>query len=67
MGNPDAVQYTPVCNDVSAWQLYHGPGFWAPLAFPLDEWFTIRVAFRRRAGEVFVGDADAPGARRRAS
>ena len=26
MGNPDAVQYTPVFNGVSAWQLYHGPG-----------------------------------------
>ena len=34
MGNPDAVQYTPVFNDISAWQLYHGPGFWAPLDVP---------------------------------
>jgi hypothetical protein len=61
MGNPDAVQYTPVFNDVSAWQLYHGPGFWAPLAFPLGDWFTIRVAFQGSRAEMFVGDAREPG------
>ena len=60
VGNPDAVQYTPVYNDVSAWQLYHGPGFWAPIAFPLEQWFTIRVAFDDGRGEVFVGDRDVP-------
>ena len=54
------MQYTPVYNDVSAWQLYHGPGFWAPIAFLLDQWFTIRVAVRDGRGEVFVGDRDAP-------
>ena len=56
MGNPDAVQYTPVFNGVSAWQLYHGPGYWAPLTFPLGDWFTIRVAFEGSRAEVFVGE-----------
>jgi hypothetical protein len=37
VGNPDAVQYTPVFNGISSWQLYHGPGFWAPVAFPIGE------------------------------
>jgi hypothetical protein len=48
VGNPDAVQYTPVFNDIPGWQLYHGPGFWAPVSFPLDDWFRIRVAFAGR-------------------
>jgi hypothetical protein len=26
-GNDDAVQYTPVFNGISSWQLDHGPGF----------------------------------------
>ena len=56
MGNPDAIQYTPVFNDVSAWQLYHGDGFWSPTRFPLNEWFTIRVAFAGDRGEAFVAD-----------
>jgi len=60
MGNPDAVQYTPVFNDVSAWQLYHGAGYWAPLAFPLGDWFTIRVAFDGTRAEVFVGETVEP-------
>jgi hypothetical protein len=59
-GNPDAVQYTPVWNDISCWQLYHGPGFWAPIEFPLDDWFTIRVVFQGSRAEVFVGEGPAP-------
>ena len=35
-GNDDAVQYTPVFNDVSGWQLYHGAGFWSPVTMPLE-------------------------------
>jgi hypothetical protein len=61
MGNPDAVQYTPVFNDIWAWQLYHGPGFWAPLEFPLGEWFTIRVVFQGSQAEMFVAGSPEPG------
>ena len=55
-GNPDAVQYTPVTNGMSSWQLYHGKGFWAPLAFPVGEWFRLRVDFAGERAEVRVGD-----------
>lgn len=60
VGNPDAIQYTPVTNGISSWQLYHGPGFWAPVAFPVGDWFTIRVAFAGRRAAVHVADLDAP-------
>ena len=60
VGNTDAVQYTPVVNGLSSWQLYHGPGFWAPISFPLDDWFRIRVAFAGERAEVFVDDLDEP-------
>jgi hypothetical protein len=56
VGNPDAVQYTPVMNGISSWQLYHGEGFWAPLRFPLGDWFRIRVDFAGDRAEVRVGD-----------
>lgn len=59
-GNPDAVQYTPVFNDISSWQLYHGEGYWAPIPFPFDEWFRIRVAFSGTRAEVHVGDLEKP-------
>jgi len=54
VGNPDSVQYTPVFNGLSSWQLYHGPGFGAPVAFPIGEWFRIRVAFAGTRAEVHV-------------
>jgi hypothetical protein len=60
VGNPDAVQYTPVFNGISSWQLYHGPGFWAPIEFPLDDWFRIRVVFSGDRAEVYVADLDRP-------
>src|SRR4051812_38814836 len=38
-GNPDALQYTPVFNQVSAWQLYHGTGYWNAVELPIGRWF----------------------------
>ncbi len=60
VGNPDSIQYTPVSNGISSWQLYHGEGFWASVPFPIDEWFAIRVAFRDMRGEVDVGETTTP-------
>jgi hypothetical protein len=53
-------EYTPVFNGISSWQLYHSPGFWSPVPFPLDHWFTIRVLFAGERAEIFVGDLDEP-------
>jgi hypothetical protein len=60
VGNPDAIQYTPAFHGVSSWQLYHGDGFWALVAFPVEEWFTIRVTFAGSRAEMFVGDLETP-------
>ena len=60
IGNPDAIQYTPCPNGISSWQLYHGPGYWAPITFPVDAWFTIRVAFAGTRADIFVDDLTAP-------
>jgi len=60
VGNPDAIQYTPVTNGISSWQLYHGPGSWAPITFPIGEWFTIRVQFAGQRADVYVADLAAP-------
>ncbi len=49
VGNPDAVQYTPVTNGISSWQLYHGDGFWAPLDVPGRRLVSDPRRLRRRA------------------
>lgn len=60
VGNDDSVQYNPVYNDVASWQLYHEPGFWAAVQFPIRDWFTVRVAWAGSRAEVFVGDLSTP-------
>lgn len=60
-GNPDACQYTPVFNGVYAWQLYHHGGFWAPLDYPINRWFKLRVLFRGDRAEAYVDDMSTPG------
>ena len=60
VGNPDAILYTPVNHGISSWQLYHGPGFWAPITFPIGLWLTIRVAFAGARADVYVGDLTTP-------
>ena len=50
----DAVQYTPVFNGVSGWQIYTSPRYGGPTVIPSDRWTRIRVAFRGGRGEVQV-------------
>ena len=58
-GNPDANQYTPVFNGASAWQLYHGEGYGAPVTYPSNEWIHVRIVVSGSRGEVYI-DSDAP-------
>jgi hypothetical protein len=58
-GNPDANQYTPVFNGISAWQLYYGKGHGAPVDYRFDQWMHIKVAFKNSRAEVFI-DSDEP-------
>jgi hypothetical protein len=60
VGNPDAAQYTPVFNGVFGWQLYTGAGFWAPVSFPIGDWFSLRVCFNGDRAEAYVGDEAEP-------
>ncbi len=55
-GKPDANQYTPVVAAVSAWQLFHGPGYSAPTVYS-DAWMHVRIVTGEDIGEVFI-DAD---------
>jgi hypothetical protein len=58
-GNPDANQYTPVFNGVSAWQLYHGEGYGTPVNYRFDEWMHVRIVFAGSQAKVYI-DSDEP-------
>jgi hypothetical protein len=58
-GNPDANQYTPVFNGVSAWQLYHGEGYGAPVEYRYDEWMHVKILFAGQKAKVYI-DSEQP-------
>jgi len=59
-GNPDANQYTPVFNGLSAWQLYHGEGYGAPIAYEFNTWFPVKIVVLGDQAEVYIGDLEKP-------
>jgi hypothetical protein len=57
---PDALQYAPVYQAASAWQLYHGATGTAPVAIPDGRWNHVRVVLRGRQAAFFVNDTVRP-------
>lgn len=59
-GLPDAVQYAPVWQGRSAWQLHHGSGGTAAVPFAFDRWTRVRVVVQGRRAALFVDDMTTP-------
>jgi hypothetical protein len=57
-GRFDALQYTPVFNGISAWQLY--PEHNAPLVIPRERWLHLELVISGSRLEAFVDGADEP-------
>ena len=57
---PDAVQYAPVWQGASAWQLHHGPGGTAPVGFEPGKWTHVRVVIQGTRAALFVDDMNTP-------
>lgn len=52
---PDALQYTPSCNNESCWQLYSGPGYTSETILPVDEWVNVRLEIKDKQARMFIG------------
>jgi hypothetical protein len=57
---PDALQYAPVWQGQSAWQLHHGPGGTGAVAFDAGVWTHVRLVMQGRHAAVFVTDMTTP-------
>ena len=57
---PDALQYSPVWNGESNWQLYHGPGFTAAAPLPGNQWIRARLVLSGTRAALFLGDTTRP-------
>jgi len=56
----DAIQYAPVWNGDGNWQLYHGPGATAPVAFTYAGWMHVRLVLSGKRAAVFVDNRAKP-------
>jgi hypothetical protein len=59
-GLPDALQYAPVYQGASAWQLYHGPGATAAVEFEPGAWTHLRLVLQGSRAAVFLGSGPRP-------
>lgn len=59
-GLPDAVQYNPVWNGDSFWQLWHGPGTDASPRFRYREWMHVKLVVQGQRAALFVDTATVP-------
>lgn len=53
-GKPDAVQYNPIFNGVSGWQMYSDPRYALPATITPDRWVRVRVGVRGRRMEMTI-------------
>ena len=59
-GQPDALQYTPVFNGLSAWQLYYGEGCTNAWTFTPNEWVHIKLEIAGTQARVYIGEGKSP-------
>jgi hypothetical protein len=53
---PDAVQYSPVFQRRSAWQIYHGDKGTAPVTLPPKTWIKVKIELIGQTMKLWVGD-----------
>lgn len=59
-GQQDAVQYAPIYNKQTCWQLYYGEGYTASLNIPANQWMTLRIEVKDSQARVFLNDMNSP-------
>lgn len=57
---PDALQYAPIHNGITSWQLYTGDGFTAGVDFPAEQWVHVRMEILGKQARVYVGEMEKP-------
>lgn len=58
-GNPDANQYVPKINGVSAWQIYYGDRYAVPTSYNYGNWIHVKLAIKAGKMDVYI-DSDTP-------
>lgn len=56
----DALQYTPIVNGISSWQLYNGDGYTSAANLPPNEWLHIKLEMLGSQARIFLGESETP-------
>ncbi len=59
-GQQDAIQYAPIYNKQTCWQLYYGEGYTASLNIPGNQWMKLRIEVKDSKARVFLNDMNSP-------
>lgn len=59
-GNPDAMQYTPVYNQLGGFQLYYGAGYNNAVELPFGRWLHIKMIVKEKEAEIYFDNAAEP-------
>ncbi|PWV55730.1 hypothetical protein [Chitinophaga sp. S165] len=59
-GNPDAMQYTPVYNQLGGFQLYYGPGYNNAVELPFGRWLHIKMVVKEKEAEIYFDNGAEP-------
>ncbi|CAG7617850.1 hypothetical protein ACFQI7_02485 [Paenibacillus allorhizosphaerae] len=54
------IQYDPVMNGSTTWQIYNGPGYQAQAPVPPGEWVALTLEVRKDTAAICVGDNAVP-------
>lgn len=54
------LQYDPVMNGSSTWQIYHGSNYQALVSVPPENWVTLTLKVQGSQASVYVGNAPEP-------
>ena len=57
---PDTVQYTPVYNGLSAWQMFYDQHAIAPMTHRHDTWNQVKIVVDGDAAEIYYNDSSEP-------
>jgi len=58
-GNPDANQYVPKINGISAWQIYYGERYAVPTRYNYEGWIHVKLAIKDNKMDVYI-DSNEP-------
>ncbi len=56
----DAIQYQPIMNGSSTWQLHRGEGYTGPVDLPHGQWFSVRLEIQGAHADLYVGETMVP-------